>query len=298
MIEVNHITKKFGKVTAVDDFTLTVNRGSVLGIVGSNGGGKSTLLRIMSGVFDPDKGEVNINGINILDNPSVKGECFFIPDYPYFSNSSTLENTAFLFRSLYPNWNENAFKQFCSVFPIDPDAMIIDMSKGMQRQAALILALSTCPRYLLLDEIFDGLDPVVRKLVKKIIIDNVSANDMTVVVASHNLRELEELCDRICLMHKGKLLLEREIDEIKLGLRKVQVAFTEVPDNSFFNEINVINTWRNGNIFNLTIKGTEEEFMPKLQELNPIYISAVPMTLEKIFICEMGVAGYDTENIL
>lgn len=148
MIEVNHITKKFGKVTAVDDFTLTVNRGSVLGIVGSNGGGKSTLLRIMSGVFDPDKGEVNINGINILDNPSVKGECFFIPDYPYFSNSSTLENTAFLFRSLYPNWNENAFKQFCSVFPIDPDARIIDMSKGMQRQAALILALSTCPRYL------------------------------------------------------------------------------------------------------------------------------------------------------
>ena len=142
--------------------------------------------------------------------------------------------------------------------------------------------------YLLLDEIFDGLDPVVRKLVKKIIIDNVSANDMTVVVASHNLRELEELCDRICLMHKGKLLLEREIDEIKLGLRKVQVAFTEVPDNSFFNEINVINTWRNGNIFNLTIKGTEEEFMPKLQELNPIYISAVPMTLEEIFICEMG----------
>lgn len=298
MIEVNHITKRFGKVTAVDDFTLDINRGSVLGIVGSNGGGKSTLLRILSGVFDADSGEVKINGQNIYNNPSVKGECFFIPDFPYFSNSATLENTAYLYRSLYPNWNENAFRQFCSVFPIDPDAKIIDMSKGMQRQAALILAISTCPRYLLLDEIFDGLDPVVRRLVKKILIDNVSANDMTVVIASHNLRELEELCDRICLIHKGKLLLEREIDEIKLGLRKVQVAFTEVPDNSFFEEINVINLWRNGNIFNLTIRGTEDEFMPKLEERKPLYISAVPMTLEEIFISEMGAAGYDAENII
>ena len=294
----NHITKRFGKVTAVDDFTLDINRGSVLGIVGSNGGGKSTLLRILSGVFDADSGEVKINGQNIYNNPSVKGECFFIPDFPYFSNSATLENTAYLYRSLYPNWNENAFRQFCSVFPIDPDAKIIDMSKGMQRQAALILAISTCPRYLLLDEIFDGLDPVVRRLVKKILIDNVSANDMTVVIASHNLRELEELCDRICLIHKGKLLLEREIDEIKLGLRKVQVAFTEVPDNSFFEEINVINLWRNGNIFNLTIRGTEDEFMPKLEERKPLYISAVPMTLEEIFISEMGAAGYDAENII
>lgn len=275
MIEVNHITKRFGKVTAVDDFTLDINRGSVLGIVGSNGGGKSTLLRILSGVFDADSGEVKINGQNIYNNPSVKGECFFIPDFPYFSNSATLENTAYLYRSLYPNWNENAFRQFCSVFPIDPDAKIIDMSKGMQRQAALILAISTCPRYLLLDEIFDGLDPVVRRLVKKILIDNVSANDMTVVIASHNLRELEELCDRICLIHKGKLLLEREIDEI-----------------------NVINLWRNGNIFNLTIRGTEDEFMPKLEEHKPLYISAVPMTLEEIFISEMGAAGYDAENII
>ena len=272
MIEVNHITKRFGKVTAVDDFTLDINRGSVLGIVGSNGGGKSTLLRILSGVFDADSGEVKINGQNIYNNPSVKGECFFIPDFPYFSNSATLENTAYLYRSLYPNWNENAFRQFCSVFPIDPDAKII--------------------------EIFDGLDPVVRRLVKKILIDNVSANDMTVVIASHNLRELEELCDRICLIHKGKLLLEREIDEIKLGLRKVQVAFTEVPDNSFFEEINVINLWRNGNIFNLTIRGTEDEFMPKLEERKPLYISAVPMTLEEIFISEMGAAGYDAENII
>lgn len=299
MIEVNHITKKFGKVTAVDDFTLTVNRGSVLGIVGSNGGGKSTLLRIMSGVFDPDKGEVNINGINILDNPSVKGECFFIPDYPYFSNSSTLENTAFLFRSLYPNWNENAFKQFCSVFPIDPDARIIDMSKGMQRQAALILALSTCPKYLFLDEIFDGLDPVVRHMLKSLLAEKVADNNTTVVIASHNLRELEDLCDRLCLMHRGHMMLERGIDDLRHGLRKVQVAFTELPYKpNIFEGINAINITRNGNIFNLTIKGTEEEFMPKLKALNPAFVSAIPLTLEEIFISEMGAAGYDIHSIL
>lgn len=299
MIEISHLTKKFDKITAVDDLSLDINRGSVIGIVGSNGGGKSTLLRLLAGVFDPDSGKIKISGTDIFDNPSVKGECFFIPDFPYFSNNATLENTAYLFRSLYPNWDENAFKRFSTIFPIDTDAKIINMSKGMQRQAALILALSTCPRYLFLDEIFDGLDPVVRQLVKKILIENVSVNDMTVVIASHNLRELEELCDHICLMHKGKLLMQREIDEMKLGLHKVQAAFPNViEDGTMFDGINIINLWRNGNIFNLTVRGTENDFMPILQSLNPLYISTVPMTLEEIFICEMEEAGYDSKNIL
>ena len=190
----------------IKDISLKID-GRFTAITGPNGGGKSTLLRIMSGVFDPDKGEVNINGINILDNPSVKGECFFIPDYPYFSNSSTLENTAFLFRSLYPNWNENAFKQFCSVFPIDPDARIIDMSKGMQRQAALILALSTCPRYLLLDEIFDGLDPVVRDEMLDTFLDFVQEEDHSILLSSHITSDLEKVADYITFIHNGKLIM-------------------------------------------------------------------------------------------
>ncbi len=299
MIEISNLTKTFDKVVAIDNLNLTINSGSVLGLVGSNGSGKSTLLRILAGVYEPNKGEVKVNGNILSDNPKAKGECYFIPDFPFFYNNSTVNNIAFLYRNLYPNWSEMEFERFCSIFPIRRDDKIINMSKGMQRQAALILALSTCPKYLFLDEIFDGLDPVVRQMLKKILITHVADNDMTVVIASHNLRELEDLCDRVCLMHKGKVLIEREIDAIKLGLRKVQVAFAEVPlDQNLFDGINVVNIWRNGNIFNLTIRGSEEKFMPKLNALNPVYVSAMPLTLEEIFISEMGAAGYDVNSII
>lgn len=299
MIEIKNLTKKFDEVTAVNNLCLNIAEGSVLGLVGSNGSGKSTLLRLLAGVYQGEVGEIRINGNKLFDNPSAKGECYFIPDYPYFYNGSTLDNTAFLYRNLYPNWSEEQFNRYCSMFPIKRDAKIINMSKGMQRQAALILALSTCPKYLFLDEIFDGLDPVVRHLLKKILIEHVDEHKMTVIIASHNLRELEDLCDRICLMHRGCLLMERDIDTIRLGFRKVQVAFSEIPNvPNLFEGINVVNVWKNGNIFNVTIRGTEEDFIPILNALNPAYISAMPLTLEEIFISEMGAAGYDTNSIL
>ena len=242
MIELNKLTKKFDKVTAVDNMSLSVSTGSVVGLVGSNGSGKSTLLRLLAGVYQPNSGEVLIDGQKLFDNPAAKGQCYFIPDFPYFYNNSTINNTAFLYRKLYPNWSEEQFARFCTVFPIDSNARIINMSKGMQRQAALILALSTCPRYLFLDEIFDGLDPVVRHLLKKILIDHVAEHNMTVIIASHNLRELEDLCDRICLMHRGQMLMERDIDSLRMCFRKVQVAFSQVPDKpNIFEGINVIN---------------------------------------------------------
>ena len=299
MIELNKLTKIFDKVTAVDNMSLSVSTGSVVGLVGSNGSGKSTLLRLLAGVYQPNSGEVLIDGQKLFDNPAAKGQCYFIPDFPYFYNNSTINNTAFLYRKLYPNWSEEQFARFCTVFPIDSNARIINMSKGMQRQAALILALSTCPRYLFLDEIFDGLDPVVRHLLKKILIDHVAEHNMTVIIASHNLRELEDLCDRICLMHRGQMLMERDIDSLRMCFRKVQVAFSQVPDKpNIFEGINVINVWRNGNVFNVTIRGTEDDFMPQLHALNPAYISAMPLTLEEIFISEMGAAGYDINSII
>lgn len=299
MIEICNLTKNFDKVVAVNKMNLTIEKGAILGLVGSNGSGKSTLLRLLSGVYEPDEGMVKVDGEELFDNAFAKGKCYFISDFPYFYNSSTIDNIAFLYRNLYPNWSEEKFNYLCSVFPINRKAKIINMSKGMQRQAALILALSTCPEYLFLDEIFDGLDPVVRQLLKKILIDRVSEDNVTVVIASHNLRELEDLCDRVCLMHKGLMLMEREIDALKLGLRKVQVAFSQLPDApNPFEGVNVINLWRNGNIFNITIRGTEEDFMPKLRALNPVYVSALPLTLEEIFISEMGAAGYDVNSII
>ena len=299
MIEIKNVTKNFDKVNAVDNLSLEIASGTVLGLVGSNGSGKSTLLRMLSGVFEPNSGEILLDGAQLFENPTAKGNCFFIPDFPYFYNNSTIDNTATFYRELYPHWDESRFEKYCSVFPVGRDTSIINMSKGMQRQAALILALSTCPQYLYLDEIFDGLDPVARHTLKKILIEHVYEDKMTVIIASHNLRELEDLCDRICLMHMGSVLMERDIDSLRLEFRKVQVAFNQIPDvPNPFEGINTVGVWRNGNVFNITIKGTEEEFMPKLNALNPAYVSAMPLTLEEIFISEMEAAGYDTSSIV
>ena len=299
MIEIQNLTKRFEQVTAVDSLSLRVPEGTVMGLVGSNGSGKSTLLRMLAGVFRADGGSITVDGRELFDDAAAKGECFFIPDFPFFYNNSTVENTTVLYRELYPHWSDEAYLRYCSVFPIRPRDRIINMSKGMQRQAALILALSTCPRYLFLDEIFDGLDPVVRHLLKKILIEHVAEHQMTVIIASHNLRELEDLCDRICLMHRGRVLMERDLDSLRGEFRKVQIAFREVPDRqNLFEGVRVVSVWRNGNVFNVTIRGTEEEFMPRLNALEPAYISAMPLTLEEIFISEMGAAGYDTNSIL
>ena len=299
MIEIKGLTKRFDKVVAVDHLDLRVTQGSVTGLVGSNGSGKSTLLRMLAGVFRGEEGDITLDGMPLFDNPAAKGKCFFIPDFPFFYNNSTIENTAVLYRELYPNWSDAAYQRYCSVFPIDPKDRIINMSKGMQRQAALILALSTCPQYLFLDEIFDGLDPVVRHLLKRILIEHVAEHHLTVIIASHNLRELEDLCDRICLMHRGKVLMERDLDSLRMDYRKVRVAFREIPNvPNLFAGIPVVSVWRNGNVFNVTIRGDESSFMPALEALQPAYISAMPLTLEEIFISEMGAAGYDTNSIL
>lgn len=298
MIEINNLTKRFDKTVAVDSLSMNIDKGSVVGLIGSNGGGKSTILRLLAGVYQPDDGTVCIDGDTVFDNAQAKGKCFFIPDFPYFYNNSTINNTAILYKRLFPNWSDERFEQLCSLFPIGRNDKIINMSKGMQRQAALILALSTCPKYLFLDEIFDGLDPVVRLLLKKLLAQCVSQDEMTVIIASHNLRELEDLCDRVCLIHHGKAVVDRDLDSLKVSYSKVQVAFSQEPENENpFLGIPVISLKQNGNVYNITIKGKENEFMPQINALNPAFVSAMPLTLEEVFICEMEVAGYDVNNI-
>lgn len=298
MIEIKKITKNFGKVKALDNLSFTVSSGAVFGLVGSNGAGKSTLLRVLNGVFKADGGEALIDGENVFENQKIKDKCFFVPDYPYFSNGDTIQKNAFLYRKIYSGWDEEYFKQLCATFPINTKQRIVNMSKGMQRQSALILALSTRPKYLFLDEIFDGLDPVVRQLVKKLIITNVTDNGTTVMIASHNLRELEDICDHIGLLHKGGIILERELDDLKLGIHKVQIAFNSDVDDNLFSDLEIVNKSRNGNLFNLTIRGNEQDFIPKLEALNPAFMESLPLTLEEVFINEMEGAGYDINNIL
>ena len=298
MITITNLTKTFGEVKALDRLNCNINKGSVFGLVGSNGSGKSTLLRILAGVYEADGGTVRIDGRPSFDDQDVKSRVYFISDYPYFFNDSTVENTASLYRRLYPTWDELKYKQLCGIFPISTKAKIINMSKGMQRQAALILALSCCPQYLLLDEIFDGLDPVIRQLLKKLLMDDVAARGMTVVIASHNLRELEDVCDHVGLLHKGGIVLEKELDEMKLGIHKVQAAFSSELPAEALADIDIIDIQKRGLLYNLVARGDKEELMAKMNALNPVFIEALPLTLEEVFISEMEVAGYDINNIM
>jgi len=298
MINIESVSKNFGEVRALDKLTIHIESGTVFGLVGSNGSGKSTLLRILSGVYTADSGQIIIDGQNAYDNDAVKGICCFVSDFPYFSNNATLKNMAILYRSLYPNWNEEKYRRLSKIFPINGKDKIIRMSKGMQRQVALILALSTCPKYLFLDEIFDGLDPVIRQLVKKLIVEDITENNMSVIIASHNLRELEDICDHIGFLHKGGILLEQDIDELKLNLHRVQVAYSEsLPENAL-DTLEIVSMKNTGKLYEIVARGSLDNIEQKLKSYNPLFYEALPLTLEEIFISEMEVAGYDIDNIL
>ena len=292
MIEIRNLTKRFDKTVAINNLECEISEGTIFGLAGSNGSGKSTLLRTLSGVYEPDEGSVFIDGENAFDNHKIKERCAYIADYPYFFNDSTVEKMAALYRKLYMNWDEDRYMKLCSMFPIATNKKIINMSKGMQRQASLILAFATCPKYLFLDEIFDGLDPVIRKTLKTIIIENVTDRNMTCIIASHNLREIDDICDKIVLLHKGSLVTNEETDELKNKMHKIQLAFTEATDKEVFNRIHGEIISQVGNYFVIMAKGDLDLIMKELNELEPAFIEVMPSTLEEVFINEMEGVGY------
>lgn len=292
MIEIKNLTKKFDTTVALNHMNCNISEGSIWGLAGSNGSGKSTLLRTLSGVYEPDGGEVLIDGEKAFDNHKMKERCYYIADYPYFFNDSTVINLANLYRQMYATWDEERFVELCARFPIAIDKKIINMSKGMQRQAALILAFATRPKYLFLDEIFDGLDPVIRKVLKSLIIQEVSDNNMTCIVASHNLREIDDICDKIVLLHKGELVKNTETDALKSQMHKIQMAFNEAPDGDAFNKIDAQILSQVGGYYVLMVRGDLDEIMEQLKNLNPAFIEVMPSTLEEVFINEMEGVGY------
>jgi len=298
MIEAKKLTKKFDTTTALEEISFSIASGSVFGLVGSNGAGKSTFLRTLAGIYEPDGGEVLVDGVAPFENSKIKSKIFFISDFPYFLPQSTLQEMAGFFSHIYASWSPKRFEQLCTMFPVGDKVKISNMSKGMQRQAALICALATQPDYLLLDEIFDGLDPVMRQLLKRIISNEVAERGMTVVVASHNLRELEDLCDHVGLFHKGGVIFERDLDELKLGINKVQAVLKPMPPMSEFAPLDIVKTEMRGSLVNLVIRGSKDEILAKINALNPIFVEVLPLTLEEVFISEMEVAGYDLDNIL
>ena len=292
MIKIEGLTKCFGKTVALNHLECEIMEGSIWGLVGSNGSGKSTLLRTLSGVYEADQGNVYIDDEKAFDNERAKEKCYFIPDYPWFFNDSTVENLAALIRNIYSTWNEERFQELCKIFPIKTNERIVNMSKGMQRQASLILAFTAQPKYLFLDEIFDGLDPVIRKSLKRLIIEDVTDRGMTCIIASHNLREIDDICDKIILLHQGNMVTNDETDILKNQINKVQLAFQTMPKADIFEGIEVEIQSQVGNYYNVIIRGNLEEALEKLNRFEPSFLEVLPSTLEEVFIKEMEDVGY------
>ena len=298
MIQVERLTKKFQTYTALNQISVSVQPGSVFGLVGSNGAGKSTLLRTIAGIYKPDSGTVAIDGTPIFEHPNVKNDIFFISDFPYFIPQSNMKEMAKFYASMYSNWSHERYREFCSLFPIEEKMKISSMSKGMQRQVALICALSTQPKVLLMDEIFDGLDPVMRQLLKKLLAREVSERNITVMIASHNLRELEDVCDHVGLLHQGGVVFEQELDGLKLNLHKLQAVFKPMISMDVFSDLDILKFDMKGSLINMVIRGDKGVISRRIEALKPVYFEMLPLTLEEVFISEMEVSGYDIDKII
>lgn len=297
MIEIKELQKNFGSTKALDSVSLSIPDGSVFGLVGSNGAGKSTLLRVLAGIYKADGGNVCIDGDEPFENLKVKDNIAFVSDYPFFYSGATVDSMARYYKQAYSRWDDKRFENLKNVFPISSKQKISSMSKGMQRQAAIILALSHAPKYVLFDEIFDGLDPVIRELVKKILIEYISVMNATVVIASHNLRELEGFCDHIGLLHRGGVLLEKDIDSDSAGVYRVQFVMDAQDFEQIRPELRIVNESHQGKMIQLTVKGDEEQIRQIIESKSPVFFEVLPLTLEELFISEMEVAGYEISRL-
>ena len=297
MIEVNGLVKRFDGFTALDGTSVTVPAGSVYGLVGPNGAGKSTLIRHLTGIYRQDAGAVRIGGEDVWENAGLKARVGVIPDDWYYFSQSTIRDMCRFYRGLYPGFSMERYERLKEVFAIDERRAIRRLSKGMQKQAAFWLVLSCMPDYLILDEPVDGLDPVMRRQVWSLVMGDVSQRGTTVLVSSHNLRELEDVCDHVGIMDHGKVLLERSLAQLQDNMVKLQVVFqdgvTEVPE-----DLPVLHVSKTGRIHTLIMRMNAEEATAKLAAYSPLLVDAVPLTLEEIFIYELGGADYAVKDIV
>ena len=297
MIEIRDAVKRFDGFAALDGVTLTVPTGAVYGLVGPNGAGKSTLLRCLSGIYRTDSGSVTVDGAPVWEDPAVKGRVSSIPDdWFYFLQAST-QDMMKLYRGLYPAFSMERYEKLEKVFPIDPKKPIRHLSKGMQKQAAFWLTMCCMPEYLLLAEPVDGLDPVMRRQVWSLVLDDVAERGTTVLVSSHNLRELEDVCDHVGILDHGKVLLERSLEQLQDYMVKLQVVFPEGMD-AVPAELPVLHAAKLGRIHTLILRRNAQKAEELLAQYHPLLVDAVPLTLEEIFIYELGGADYAVKDIV
>lgn len=294
MIKATNLTKKFEDFTALENISCTIGDGCIYGLVGSNGAGKSTLLRIITGVYRQNSGTITIDGEEVWENPAVKKKFAYVPDELYFLPSSTMNRMADLYRSVYKNFDIARFKELTGVFGLNPKKPISTFSKGMKRQAATILALACKPDYIFFDETFDGLDPVMRNYVKSLICEDVIERKASAIITSHSLRELEDTCDQLALLHKGGLVVESDIQNLKTAQFKIQIAFTHPYERTLFDEagIEISHFVKHGSVSNMIVRGDREETVAKLTRLEPSVLDVLPLSLEEVFTYEMEALGY------
>jgi len=296
MIKARKLTKRFGEVEALVNLNCNIPQGCIYGLVGANGSGKSTFLRLCNGIYKPDEGNVSINGGEVFDNPSVKAHCVFVPDDLYFLPQSNLLRMSLLYESMYPRFSKERFHELCGTFKLNASRPLNTFSKGMRRQAATILALAAMTDYVFFDETFDGLDPVMRNLVKGMLYDDVLERGCTAVVTSHSLRELEDTCDQLALLYQGGIVFESDVQNLKTTLFKVQVAFSQEYDRSLFEGLDLLAFTKQGSVANLIIRGDSAACKTAIMEKNPLIFEILPLTLEEVFLYEMEALGYSFEE--
>ncbi|SHI52365.1 ABC transporter ATP-binding protein [Thermoclostridium caenicola] len=297
MIEVRDLKKSFGDFWALNGVNISVPRGSVYGLVGPNGAGKTTLIKHLAGVFIPDSGTITIDGQPSFENVQVKSRVVYIPDDIYFFPQATLLDMKKFYQSVYPLFDEERFKKLHEVFPFDPKRSLRRLSRGMKKQAAFWLGICLKPDLMLLDEPVDGLDPVMRRKVWSVLLQDVAERNMTVFVSSHNLRELEDVCDHVGIIHEGRIILERNLSEIQNNIIKLQVAF-DGPLPEEMNQLDILNRQVTGRVWVLIVRGDRDRILSHVGNLNPIIMDALPLTLEEIFVYELGGMNYAVKNII
>ena len=298
MLEAKNVVKTFDGFRALDGLTMTVPTGAVYGLVGPNGAGKSTIIRHLAGIYRQDSGEVLLDGQPVYEDPAVKRRMTVIGDDWYYFPQANIREMAHFFAGLYPAFSWERYEKLKQVFPLDEKMMLRRMSKGMQKQAAFWLTVCCMPEYLILDEPVDGLDPVMRRQVWSLLLGDVAERGTTVLVSSHNLRELEDVCDHVGILNKGRVLLERSLSDLQDNTVKLQVAYQGVTEPVLPAELNILHRSHVGRVYTYIVRGSSEEILRRMQITEPVLLESIPLTLEEIFIYELGGVEYAAKDIL
>ena len=298
MIKIDKLSKKYEKDYVLKDLSCTILDNSIYGLVGANGSGKSTLLRTIMGIYEADSGVISVSGESVYDNEIIKQKMVFVQDDLFFYPGYTLMDTARYYQSMYKEFDINYLKELAGMLNLSLDKKISTFSKGMKRQCALICAICTNADYMFFDETFDGLDPVIRNTMKKILIKQMNKKDTTIVMTSHNLRELEDICDNLGLLYQGGILFESDVDTIKTNMFKVQISFENNFDKEDFEDFDILSFKKTGSVATIIIKDNDGKSKNKLEKMKPLILDYLPLTLEEVFIYEMEALGYEFNKFI